>query len=58
MTVIGGDRDGMTGVRSCHVVAACFPRASTVVLADAGHYPWIDQPEAFASAVSAGLRTL
>lgn len=26
-----------------------------VVLADAGHYPWVDQPDPFRSAVSAFL---
>ena len=58
VTVIGGDRDGMTGVASCHLVAQSFPNSTKVVLEGAGHYPWVDQPEAFADAVRAGLRTL
>jgi pimeloyl-ACP methyl ester carboxylesterase len=55
VTVIGGYRDGMTGVGSCYAVAASFPQARTVILPDAGHYPWVDQPEAFAAAVREAL---
>lgn len=58
VAVIGGDRDGLTGVRSCHRVAASFPRATVTVIEGAGHFPWVDQPEAFLSAALAGLRTL
>jgi pimeloyl-ACP methyl ester carboxylesterase len=58
VVVIGGDRDGMTGVQSCHGVARSFPSSGTMILEEAGHYPWIDQPERFVGAVSIGLRTL
>lgn len=56
--VIGGDRDGMTGVDSCHRVAESFPDSATVILQGAGHFPWVDQAEAFADAARVGLRTL
>jgi pimeloyl-ACP methyl ester carboxylesterase len=48
--VIGGERDALTGVAAVHAVAASFPNASTVVLPRAGHFPWVDEPEAFAAA--------
>lgn len=49
--VVGGGRDALTGVRSVSAVAGCFPRAETLVLAHAGHFPWVDEPVAFATAV-------
>jgi proline iminopeptidase len=53
--VVGGERDALTGVESVHAVAAAFPRAQAVVLPRAGHFPWVDEPEAFRAAVSAFL---
>jgi pimeloyl-ACP methyl ester carboxylesterase len=53
--VIGGERDALTGIAAAHAVAASFPAASTVVLPRAGHFPWVDEPEAFAEAVRAFL---
>jgi proline iminopeptidase len=53
--VVGGERDAMTGLESVHAVARCFPRAETVVVPRAGHFPWVDEPEAFHAAVSAFL---
>jgi pimeloyl-ACP methyl ester carboxylesterase len=53
--VVGGERDAMTGVVAVHAVAACFPRAATAVLPRAGHFPWVDEPEAFVSVVRAFL---
>lgn len=50
--VVGGERDALTGVASVSAVASSFPRASTVVLPRAGHFPWVDEPEAFRAAVS------
>lgn len=54
--VIGGERDGLTGLESVRTVAASFPTAQTVVLPRAGHFPWVDEPAAFASAVREFLR--
>lgn len=53
--VVGGGRDGMTGVDSCHAVAASFPRARVEVVEGAGHFPWVDEPEGFVAAVREGL---
>ena len=53
--VVGGGRDALTGVDSVHTVAGSFPKASTVVLPEAGHFPWVDKPAAFAEAVRAFL---
>ena len=50
--VVGGERDGATGVESVHRVAGCFPAATTVVVPRAGHFPWVDEPTAFRAAVS------
>lgn len=52
---VGGERDAATGVDAVHTVAACFPHASTAVLPRAGHFPWVDEPEAFRAAVAAFL---
>ncbi|MBF5043374.1 alpha/beta hydrolase [Aggregicoccus sp. 17bor-14] len=54
--VVGGARDGITGVASVHAVARCFPSARALVLPEAGHFPWIDAPEAFREAVGRFLR--
>ena len=53
--VLGGERDALTGVASVHHVAASFRSASTVVLDRAGHFPWVDEPDAFRAAVEAFL---
>ena len=55
--VLGGGRDAMTGVDSVHAVARCFPRAQTVVVPEAGHFPWVDEPTAFREAVAGFLRS-
>jgi proline iminopeptidase len=49
--VVGGSRDGMTGVRSVELVASSFPQATTAIVEGAGHYPWVDEPAAFVEAV-------
>ncbi|MCU1594489.1 MAG: alpha/beta hydrolase fold protein [Frankiales bacterium] len=49
--VVGGARDGLTGVESVQLVGSCFPHAQTIVIEGAGHYPWVDQPQAFRTAV-------
>ncbi len=56
--VVGGSHDALTGVESVQVVADCFPNARTAVLEGAGHFPWVDQPEGFCSAVATFLGTL
>jgi pimeloyl-ACP methyl ester carboxylesterase len=54
--VVGGERDALTGVAAVHAVAGSFPRAETVVLPRAGHFPWVDEPVSFAAAVRGFLR--
>ena len=50
--VVGGERDALTGVEAVHQVAASFPAATSVVLPRAGHFPWVDEPDAFRAAVA------
>jgi proline iminopeptidase len=54
--VLGGERDALTGVASVHAVARSFPAATTAVLERAGHFPWVDEPDAFRGAVGEFLR--
>lgn len=49
--VVGGERDAVTGLVSVDAVAACFPRARTAVVPGAGHFPWVDEPDAFAAVI-------
>ena len=56
--VVGGERDALTGVASVERVAGSFRRAQTVVLERAGHFPWVDEPDAFRSAVRGFLVTV
>jgi pimeloyl-ACP methyl ester carboxylesterase len=53
--VLGGDRDALTGVESVGAVAGSFMRSRPVVLPGAGHFPWVDEPAAFADAVRSFL---
>ena len=55
---LGGERDAATGVDAVHTVGGAFPSASTVVLPRAGHFPWVDEPEAFRAALLDFLGTL
>jgi proline iminopeptidase len=52
--VITGDHDFLGKLAADDLVAG-IPAARTVVLHEAGHFLWIDQPQAFASEVSAFL---
>jgi proline iminopeptidase len=55
--VVVGDRDGVTGAVVGERVASRFADARCVTIAGAGHYPWVDEPEAFATAVRDQLST-
>ncbi|WP_243842084.1 alpha/beta fold hydrolase [Microbacterium hydrocarbonoxydans] len=44
--VVGGDRDVLTGVRPVLDYAAALG-AQVEMIEDCGHYPWVEQPEAF-----------
>ncbi len=50
--VVGGELDAMTGVESVRLVAQDFPQGRAEVLPDAGHFPWVDAPATFRSAVA------
>lgn len=52
--VIGGDRDLLTGVQPVLDYAAAL-RAEVVMLDDCGHYPWVEQPDAFRRALEEWL---
>ncbi len=54
--VVGGDRDALTGVTAVHAVAASFPNARAAVVPGAGHFPWVDEPEAFLNVLAPFLR--
>jgi len=54
--VIAGDSDGLVGLRPPCAVAELFPHGSAVVLDNCGHYPWVEQPEAFSTATKAFFR--
>ncbi len=56
--VVGGERDALTGVASVALVAGTFAHAQTAVLPRAGHFPWVDEPEAFRAVVAAFLLTV
>ena len=53
--VVAGDRDASTGVDAAYAVAESFPDARVEVLAGCGHFPWVEQPEAFAPLVEGFL---
>ncbi|MFT2019875.1 alpha/beta fold hydrolase [Streptomyces sp. 796.1] len=59
--VVTGERDGVTGVRAGELVAASFPHATpdgprVRVLPEVGHFPWVDDAEAFRTEVEGFLR--
>jgi pimeloyl-ACP methyl ester carboxylesterase len=56
--VVAGQLDGLTGVASARAVAQSFPDGRLEVLEGAGHFPWVDAPEAFRSAVAGFLATI
>jgi proline iminopeptidase len=53
--VLAGEVDLNTVPRIAAEYAALFPHAKLVVQPGAGHYPWLDDPGAFTSAVAALL---
>lgn len=49
--VIAGREDALTGVDQAVALAGLFAAGTATVLDDCGHYPWVEQPEAFTAAV-------
>lgn len=56
--VVGATRDAMTGLDAVAAVAAGFPTATVTWVEGAGHFPWVDEPAGFLSAVAPFLRTV
>lgn len=55
--VLHGEKDLQTP-EECRVYVQALPRARFETIANAGHFPFIDQPESFAAAVGVFLREL
>ena len=53
--IVVGELDAMTGVRVADRFAEVLPDATVAVVPGAGHFPWVDQPDAFRDAVAAFL---
>ena len=49
--VVAGAEDGLTGLAPVLAVADLFDQGRAVSIADAGHYPWVEQPHAFTTAL-------
>ena len=50
--VVAGAQDGLTGHAPVLAVAELFDLGRAVTIQQAGHYPWVEQPAAFAAALS------
>ncbi|MCC8246738.1 alpha/beta fold hydrolase [Saccharothrix luteola] len=48
--VIAGAQDFLTGLAPVVAAAGLFPKGEVVVIDDCGHYPWVEQPDAFREA--------
>jgi pimeloyl-ACP methyl ester carboxylesterase len=53
--LVVGELDAMTGVSVADRLAEVLSDARVAVVPGAGHFPWVDQPEAFRSAVETFL---
>ncbi len=49
--VIAGAQDATIGVRPVIAVADLFPHGRAAVIENSGHFPWVENPDAFRSAV-------
>ncbi|WP_067495713.1 alpha/beta fold hydrolase [Actinoplanes sp. TFC3] len=49
--VVAGAQDYLTGLAPVRALAELFPHGELAVIADSGHYPWVEQPAAFRRAV-------
>jgi pimeloyl-ACP methyl ester carboxylesterase len=54
-TLVWGERDAFGDVSLGEALAAVNPRLRVVRIADAGHAPWFDAPEAVLAAIEGGL---
>jgi pimeloyl-ACP methyl ester carboxylesterase len=53
--VVGGGRDALTVPERSFMLAKALPRARVEIIPAAGHFPWVDEPEAFRTAVAGFL---
>lgn len=49
--VVGGSLDFLTPPAAAHAVHELFPHSTYAELEGAGHFPWLDDPDAFATVV-------
>jgi proline iminopeptidase len=54
--VVAGEHDCLAAPAASQELADGLPRGRMLLLRDAGHYPFVDQPDAFRAAVSAFVR--
>ena len=58
MAWVVGERDAFTSPRDNRALSAFTPVPGPfVVIPDAGHLPWFDEPDAVAEAILAAVRT-
>lgn len=50
--VVVGSLDAMTGCHAGEVIVGRLPQAELAVIEGAGHYPWVDEPDAFRAVVA------
>jgi len=55
--VVHGDGDPRPA-RAAEQVAAALPRGDLALLEDCGHFPWIEQPDAFGEVLRSWLASL
>jgi proline iminopeptidase len=55
---IAGSHDVATSAAQSFRIAKRVPGAEVVVVQDAGHFPWLEQPETFFAAIDAWLDTI
>lgn len=53
--IVVADRDAVTGVSVADKYCALLPQCRTVVVPNAGHYPWVDAPDFFRDTVASFL---
>jgi pimeloyl-ACP methyl ester carboxylesterase len=53
--IVVGERDALTGVAVADRFAEVLPSAHVAVVKGAGHFPWVDEPDAFRNAVESFL---
>lgn len=48
---LAGGSDSIAGTTPARLIADCYPNAVAEILPGCGHYPWLDNPEAFRTRV-------